>query len=160
MTASTWLHVVVITLALVLPDYAGAQTATRTVTDMARAVTLPVQIRKVATIGSVPVINSLMFAMGAGDMIVNGLPEPFARQQRWKYQTVFALPWPTSRRCRPDRAPDIEALLTVEPDVVFTMDKPNLDVLQRHNLPVVFLAWREPGDVKVAMQLLRKFTSR
>ena len=27
MTASTWLHVVVITLALVLPDYAGAQTA-------------------------------------------------------------------------------------------------------------------------------------
>ena len=34
------------------------------------------------------------------------------------------------------------------------MDKPNLDVLQRHNLPVVFLAWREPGDVKVAMQLL------
>ena len=80
-----------ITLVLVLPDYAGAQTTTRTVTDMAqRAVTLPVQVRKVATIGSVPVINSLLFAMGAGDMIVNGLPGLFARQQRWKYQTVFA----------------------------------------------------------------------
>ena len=156
MTASTWLHVVVITLVLVLPDYVGAQTATRTVTDMAqRAVTLPVQIRKVATIGSVPVINSLMFAMGAGDMIVNGLPEPFARQQRWKYQTVFAPTMANKPQLQgPDRAPNIEALLTVEPDVVFTMDKPNLDVLQRHNLPVVFLAWREPGDVKVAMQLL------
>ena len=119
-----------------------------------RAVTLPVQIRKVATIGSVPVINSLMFAMGAGDMIVNGLPEPFARQQRWKYQTVFAPTMANKPQLQgPDRAPDIEALL-VEPDVVFTMDKPNLDVLQRHNLPVVFLAWREPGDVKVAMQLL------
>ena len=117
MTASRWLHVVVITLALMLPDYAGAQTATRTVTDMAqRAVILPVQIRKVATIGSVPVINSLMFAMGAGDMIVNGLPEPFARQQRWKYQTVFAPTMANKPQLQgPDRAPDIEALLTVEP---------------------------------------------
>ena len=52
---------------------------TRTVTDMAqREVTLPAQIRKVATIGSVPALNSLMFAMGAGDMLVNGLPEPFS----------------------------------------------------------------------------------
>ena len=54
----------------------------------------------------------------------------------------------------PDRAPDIEVLLKADPDLVFTMAKPNLDVMQRHHLPVVFLAWREPDDVKTAMQLL------
>src|SRR5262245_59948608 len=114
MTAHMWLHVVVITLALVLPDSLSAQTASRTVTDMAqRAVTLPAQIRKVATIGSVPVINSLLFAMGAGDMLVNGLPEPFARQERWKYQTIFAPTMANKPKLQgPDRAPAIEALLT------------------------------------------------
>ena len=108
MTANMWLHVVVITLALVLPDYVGAQSATRTVIDMAqREVTLP---RADAQGGDHRIcsgLNSLMFAMGAGDMLVNGLPEPFARQQRWKYQTVFAPTMANKPQLQgPDRAPD------------------------------------------------------
>jgi iron complex transport system substrate-binding protein len=74
-----------------MPGFLWAQDMTRKVTDMEQQeVTLPAQIRKVATIGSVPPLNSLMFAIGAGDMLVNGLPEPFSRGLRWKYQAVFS----------------------------------------------------------------------
>ena len=53
MTSKQWLHVVVIVLALGLPDFVGAQGATRKVTDMEkREVALPAQISKVATMQS------------------------------------------------------------------------------------------------------------
>jgi iron complex transport system substrate-binding protein len=147
---------VLIAAVLVLPDVVGAQGMTRKVTDMdGQQVLLPVQISKVATIGSIPPLNSLMFAMGAGDMLVNGLPEPFSRGSRWKYQAVFA-PAMTSKPVLqgPDRTPDLEALLQADPDLVLTMTMPLVDMMRRRSLPVVFLAWREPDDVKATMRLL------
>jgi iron complex transport system substrate-binding protein len=56
----------------------------------------------------------------------------------------------------PDRTPDLEALLKAAPDVVLTMSKPSIDLIQHHHLPVVFLAWREASDVKAVMGLLGK----
>jgi iron complex transport system substrate-binding protein len=128
---------------------------TRTITDMAgRAVTISAKVEKVATIGSVPVINSFIFAAGAGDRIINGLPD-FARSPRWRYQTVFAPGMAGKPMMQsPDRAPEIEKLLEARPDVVFTMDRPVADQLAAHALPAVFLAWREPEDVKTAMALV------
>jgi iron complex transport system substrate-binding protein len=45
-------------------------------------------------------------------------------------------------------------LLKADPDLVLTMTRPLVDVMRRHHLPVVFLAWRAPDDVKIAMRLL------
>jgi iron complex transport system substrate-binding protein len=147
---------IVSAVVLALPDFVGAQGMTRKVLDMEpREVTLPARIRKVATIGSVPPLNSLMFAMGAGDLLVNGLPEPFARGLRWKYQAVFSPALANKPMLQgPDRTPDIEALLQADPDLVLTMTRPLVDVMRRHHLPVVFLAWRAPDDVKAAVRLL------
>lgn len=143
------------------PPRAPAPLGTRVVTDMAgRRVSLPARIRRVATIGSVPVINTFLFALGEGHTIVNGLPD-FARKPRWKYQTVFA---PTMSG-RPslqgaNREPDIERLLAARPDVVFTMDRPSVDILERHGIKVIFLYWREPEDVKEAMRLVGQVFGR
>ena len=127
----------------------------RTLTDMAGdTVTLPVRVERVATVGPVPVLNSLVFAIGEGRAIVNGLPE-FARKQRWRYQTVFAphtaiLP-PLDN---PDRSANLEALLRVAPDAVLTMNRATADTLRRAGLPALYLAWRQPEDVKAVVRLL------
>lgn len=127
----------------------------RTLQDMGgRTVTVPVQIEHVATVGSVPVLNSLVFAVGEGRRIVNGLPV-FAQKPRWGYQAVFAphttlLPSMQS----PDYAPNLEALMQVAPDVVLTMDRATAETLNRTGLPALYLAWRKPEDVKAVVHLL------
>lgn len=126
----------------------------RTVTDMARRrVTLPPRIERVVTLGSLPVINSFVFTMGEGRRIVNGLAD-FAKPH-WKYQIVFApqlAGQPTLQQ--PNREPNLEALLAARPDVVLTMHRESLDRLAALSIPVVYLAWREPEDVKACMTLL------
>lgn len=127
----------------------------RTVVDMARReVKIASPVEKIATQGSVPVINSFVFAVGAGAKIVNGLPD-FARNPRWRYQTVFAPTMADKPMMQgPDRAPDVEKLLAARPDVVFTMDRPVADQLFGLGLPAVFLSWREPEDAKKALKLV------
>lgn len=126
----------------------------RTVTDMAgRRVALPARIERLVTLGSLPVINSFVFTMGEGRRIVNGLAD-FARPH-WKYQTVFApqlAGQPTMQQ--PNREPNLEALLQAKPDLVLTMHRESLDRITALGIPVVFLAWREPEDVKACMSLL------
>jgi iron complex transport system substrate-binding protein len=101
---------------------------TRTITDMAgREVTIPAEIKSLATVGPGPVLNSLIFAVGEGDKIVNGLPE-FARTERWKYQHKFAphiKDQPVVQSASFD--PNVEELLKLKPDVVFTMEAQNGD---------------------------------
>jgi iron complex transport system substrate-binding protein len=143
----------VISLTL-LCSVAAAQTGTRAVTDMSgRTVQLPRQIERVVTLGSLPVINSFVFTLGEGRTIVNGLGD-FA-QPHWKYQTVFAphlAKLPTVQQ--PNRDPNVEAILLARPDVVLTMHRASVDLLKGAGIPVVFLAWREPEDVKACMALL------
>ncbi len=126
----------------------------RTVTDMARRrVALPPRIERVVTLGSLPVINSFVFTLGEGRRIVNGLAD-FAKPH-WKYQLVFApqlAGQPTLQQ--PNREPNLEALLAARPDVVLTMHRDSLDRLAALSIPVVYLAWREPEDVKACMALL------
>lgn len=128
---------------------------TRLLVDMAGdRVTVPARVERVATLGAVPVINGLIFAIGEGRRIVNGLPE-FARKPRWNNQTVFA---PHIARLpslqNADRTPRLEALLDAAPDVVLTMDRASADLLRRAGLPALYLAWRQPEDVKTAVRLL------
>src|SRR5262249_54151223 len=96
----------------------------RQIVDMAgRKVALPVQIRKIATIGPVPVLNGFIFAFGEGREIVNGLPD-FARVPRYRYQTIFEPSLASKPKMQAGgREPDVEELLKASPDVIFTMDR-------------------------------------
>lgn len=140
-------------LALLLPVTVAA--AGRSVTDMSGAtVQLPDQVRRVATVGPIPVLNSLVFAVGEGGKLINGLAG-FAGRPRWGYQFVFA---PQLRSApslqNADMTPNLEALIAAAPDVVLTMDRPGSEQMRRAGLPAVYLAWREPEDVKQAVGLL------
>jgi iron complex transport system substrate-binding protein len=138
---------------LLLPR-AGAAAPTRSVTDMAgRKIGLPATIERVVTLGSLPVINSFVFAMGEGKTLLNGLAD-FDRPH-WKYLAVFAphlkgLP----RMQQPNREPNVEAILMARPDVVLTMHRESVELLERRGIAVVFLAWREPEDAKTCMAIL------
>lgn len=127
----------------------------RVVRDMSGAtVTVPARVERVVTLGATPAINSLLFAVGAGDRIANGLPR-FATAPRWRYQYRFA---PQLAR-RPtldnlDRTPNLEALLAARPDLILTMDRGSAQTLRRAGLPAFHLVWAEPDDVKRAIGLL------
>ena len=127
----------------------------RVITDMAgNTVTLPERVERVATVGPVPVLNSLVFAIGKGNCIINGLPD-WAKRPRYAYQMVFApnisaLPSMDNH----DHTPNLEALLRAAPDVVLTMDQASADSMRRAGLSAVYLAWRQPEDVKEAVRLL------
>jgi len=127
----------------------------RVVHDMSGdAVELPARVERVVTLGATPVLNSLLFALGAGGRIINGLPE-FALQPRWSYQYRFAphlagLP----SLANADRTPNLEALLLAEPDLILTMDRASAQTLRRVGLPGFHLSWTEPGEIKAAIALL------
>lgn len=138
-------------IAGVFPGQADA----RVLRDMTgEEVTVPDRVERVATIGPVPVINSLLFALGAGDRLINGLPS-FAAGPRWRYQTVFA---PHIANLPPlqniDRSPELEALLAVRADVALTMDRATARSVQKAGIPALYVAWRQPEDVKTAVRLL------
>jgi iron complex transport system substrate-binding protein len=126
----------------------------RTVTDMAgRRVALPARIGRVVTLGSLPVLNSFVYAMGEGAAIVNGLAD-FARPH-WKFQAVFAPQLPSMPAMQlPTREPNVEAILLARPDVVLTMHRESVELLAKRGLAVVFLAWRRPEEVKACMAVL------
>jgi iron complex transport system substrate-binding protein len=119
-----------------------------------RAVQIPDRIMKVVTLGSLPVLNSFVFTMGEARTIINGLAD-FGRNPHWKYQTVFAphlATLPTMQHT--NREPQLEAILLARPDVVLTMHRASVDLLEQNRVATVFLAWREPEDVKTCMTLL------
>lgn len=129
--------------------------ADRTITDMAgRSVVIADRVTRVATIGPVPVLNSFVFALGEAKSLVNGLP-PNLSGPRWHMQYLVD---PDIAR-RPvlqggGGAPLVEGLIETRPDVVLTMDRQTIDLVARAHTPVVFLAWRQPEDVKAVMRLL------
>ncbi|MDD2759277.1 MAG: ABC transporter substrate-binding protein [Methylomonas sp.] len=133
----------------------------RVLLDMAETpVHVPQRVERVVTIGPVPVLNSLIFALGEGRSIANGLPE-FAKHPRWAYQTVFAphiSKLPTMQN--PDNTPDLEALLLTGPDAVLTMDRASAERMRRAGLPALYLAWTKPEEVKAAVHLLGQLYSR
>ncbi|MBM3547573.1 MAG: ABC transporter substrate-binding protein [Alphaproteobacteria bacterium] len=138
--------------ALSLPRLGFA--ADREVTDMAgRKVKLPAKIERTVTLGSLPVINSFVYSMAEGGTIVNGLAD-FARAH-WKYQTVFApnvASKPTMQQ--PNREPNVEAIMHAKPDVVLTMHREHVETLASRGVPVVFLSWQQPEEVKECMRVL------
>lgn len=95
----------------------NAASPSRTVTDTAgRKVVAPVQINRIATIGTVPVFNGFLFAFGEGGKIVNGLPD-FARSPRYRLQSLFAPSLAGKPQMQGGSSdPKLEELLKAAPD--------------------------------------------
>ncbi|MBN8766153.1 MAG: ABC transporter substrate-binding protein [Thiobacillus sp.] len=150
-----WQCWLILALAGCLLGVSSGLASARVLRDMAgEAVAVSDRVERVATLGAVPVINSLLFAVGAGDRIANGLAD-FANGPRYGYQKVFApqtASLPSLQNL--DRSPDLEALLAVRADVVLTMDRATARTVQKAGLPALYLAWRQPEDVKAAVRLL------
>lgn len=128
----------------------------RDITDMAgRTVTVPDRIDSVVTLGSVPVINSFVFAAGQGALIANDLP-PWARQSgRWAWQDVFAPQLAQNPRVEDaERNLALEELLTLDPDVTLTFARDVADLLDQHGIPTVVLRIQTPEDVKDGVALV------
>lgn len=132
-----------------------SQAKEHTIVDMAgKSVVLPAKITKVVTIGSVPVMNGMIFAMGEGDKIANNLPQSM-QKPRWKYQYVFDPAMknlPTLQDA--SGTTNIEEVIKISPDVAFTMDSKTADTLNSKGIKTVLLAWTQPEDVKKCVQLL------
>ncbi|WP_068634603.1 ABC transporter substrate-binding protein [Thauera butanivorans] len=130
---------------------------TRQIVDMAgRTVVLPPTIERIATIGSVPVINGYLFALGAGDRIVNGLPPRFTQTARWRLQGEIA-PGLAERPVLQGQAGNgvnLETLLGLAPDLVITMDTPSARALETARIPVIVIEWRHAQDIEASMALL------
>lgn len=148
-------------LCLCLASMAHAAQPQRVLIDMAGTpVTVPQHVERVVTVGPIPVLNSLIFAVGAGQRIANGLGV-FAKQPRWRYQTVFAPQIATLPALQnANYTPDIEALLKSAPDAVLTMDRVTAERLRRAGLPALYLAWSQPEEVKTVVRLLGQLFSR
>lgn len=127
-----------------------------TITDMdGREVTLPTEINKTVLLGPVPVLSTFVLAVGEGDTIVNGLPDSFANQNRWLYLPKFA-PNLSEGPIMQGEGQDsnVEEILKADPDVVLVASKEEAELLADHGLPVVFLAWEKPEDVKETINLI------
>lgn len=134
----------------------------RDIADMAgRSVTLAEDVRRIATLGSVPVLNGLVFAAGGAERLVSGLPERFRRAGRWRYQLEFApqiLDAPDIQDA--NYAPDLELVVTLAPDVLFTFDLAAAELLAANGVPAVVLGMRTPDEVKDAVALVAEVLGR
>jgi iron complex transport system substrate-binding protein len=137
-------------LALVLCFVAEARS--RELVDMAgRSVNVPDRVARVVTLGAAPVLNGFLFALGEQDTLVNGLPPELAR----KFQYVFA----PELAGKPivqgaDKGLAVEDIVGLKPDLILTMDLATARKLGEVGLPVVYLRWTAPEDVKALMALL------
>lgn len=139
------------------PDCAtGAQRARSVVDAAGRTVALPERIERIATVGSVPVINGYLFALGAGEKIVNGLPPRFTRSDRWRLQTAIA-PWLADRPVLQGQMAsevNLETLIELAPDLVITMNRLGTRTLEAARVPVLYIEWGNASDIEANMRIL------
>lgn len=158
--ASSLLWLAALSLGLTLAQ--GSAYAERRIVDMAgRTVIVPDRIQRIATIGPVPVLNGFLFAFKDGNLLVNGLPTNFARSPRWKFEWVFA----PQMRILPiiqgaGNDPIAASVLDVRPDVVLTMLPGVVHAMEAIHVPVVYLAWDRPDEVKELMNLLGRLLNK
>lgn len=128
----------------------------RIIIDMAgRKVTVPAEIKTIATFGANGVLNAFVELMGEGSKICHDMSPSFTKTDKWKYQYVFA-PQMKGAPVFEDanREVMIEAVLQNKPDICFTMTKDTAEYLEQNGLTVVFLSWSDLDDVKRAVSLM------
>ncbi|SHH21117.1 ABC transporter substrate-binding protein [Pollutimonas bauzanensis] len=157
MAACLWCACLGSVLAGESAECAAGDARTRSIVDMAgRRVVLPKDVRRIATVGSVPVLNGYLFALGAGARIVNGLPSRFTATGRWRLHNAIA-PHLADRPVLQGQATSevsIEKLILLAPDVVLTMDPLRVRMLEAAKAPVVYLEWGSMSDIRANMRIL------
>lgn len=122
------------------------------------SVLIPNKVKKVVTIGAVPVISSFIFALGKGDTISNALPDKF--QKSTMTPKLYSKLAPNASKTSSylldgaDMGVNIELLLKDNPQIVFTMDPIQAKTLREKGLNAASLAWREEKDIKNIMLFL------
>lgn len=134
----------------------------REVIDMAgRTVLLRQNIERIGTLGSVPMMNTFVESLGAGKKIYNQ-PSAFHNiYGRWKMHLKFApqlAHGPHFQSASHELL--MENILEADPDVCVTNSRAILDMLDRFNVPAVFVDWsnveRMLGSVKMLGQVLHE----
>jgi iron complex transport system substrate-binding protein len=138
--------------ALLSVAVSAGEVSARTVSDMAgRKIELPDRVTRIVTLGATPVVNGFLFAFGAQDEIVNGLPPQLAH----KFQYVFAPQLAGKPLVQGmEGGFSIEAIIALRPDVVLTMDLTAALALERMGVPALYLRWAAPTDIEPLMQTL------
>jgi iron complex transport system substrate-binding protein len=159
MMKKTLIVILILALSLVsctIASSAESNTNVKKIADMAgRSVEIPVPLQHVITLGSVPVQNTFIFALDEGETIMTNLPESFKKQGRWKYQYIFAPNLEGAPTVEVTKGqPNVEEIIMMNPDVVFTMDKPTVDLLEKSGVRVIYLSWVNDNDVTQLMTLL------
>lgn len=122
---------------------------TKIITDsFGRQVEIPTKIEKVVNVGAVGVLNCFMFAMGEGDKIANNLPPRF-QSYTWRYHTIM---YPAI--ADKPMGQEVEEVLEINPDIVFTMDKKTAEDFSQKGLTVIALNWEDAEDVKEVVKIL------
>lgn len=129
---------------------------TVTVTDMAgRTVTLPKEINRIATFGSIGVINAFVELMGCGDKICNDMTANFTKSDKWAMQYEFA---PQIKGApvlqNADGEIQMEKVLALNPDLCLVMSKDLIEPLESNGLNVIYFEWKQTDDIKTAVTLL------
>lgn len=137
-------------------ETAAETSDTVTVTDMAgRTVTLPSEIKSIATFGSIGVINAFVELMGDGDKICNDMTASFTKSDKWAMQYEFA---PQIKGApvlqNADGEIQMEEVLALNPDLCLVMSKDLIEPLESNGLNVVYFEWKQTDDVKTAVTLM------
>ena len=114
---------------------------TRTVTDVAgRNVVLPYNVTKVIVFGSPPLDNSVIMAMGKGDTIINALPSSM-QIPKYKFETVFVpqLANQTVMTSGAGGVPNIEQVLSMDPDVVISDSLSTAQLMDNNSIPAIYI---------------------
>jgi len=151
--------IIVLAFAVVVnPDAVqpSAPFETRVVTDlMGRDVVLPDHVDKVVVIGSIPVLNSIVTAMGAGDTIASKIPESYS-SDKFAYQMVFAKGMENGTVVQQGSDVNIEEIKKIDPDVVFTLDKKQVDLMEKYDVTVFYLTWWDEPAVEMKKKTITK----
>jgi iron complex transport system substrate-binding protein len=116
-----------------------------------RVVDVPDRVEHVVTLGAVPVFNGFLFALGEQSVIANGVPAELSRKIHLAFSPALAGK-PIVQGAEKGLA--IETIIGLKPDLILTMDRATADSLAKLGLPIVFLQWSDPTDVKAVMRLL------
>jgi iron complex transport system substrate-binding protein len=131
------------------------QSSMFTVTDMAgRVVEVPRTINKIATFGSIGVLNAFVEAMGCGSKIANQMSANFTKSDKWKYQYVFAPQIADGPVLEVAGEIDIEAVLQLNPDLCLCMTEATAALLEEKGLCVIYIEWQLLSDVEKCVTLL------
>lgn len=129
--------------------------STRKITDMVgREVEIPVEVKTVATFGSVGVLNAFVECMGKGDLLANEMPASFTKSGKWDMQYKFAPQIKGAPLLETADGIDMEATLNLAPDLCITMMEDMAQQLEENGLATIVLTWNDTEDVKTAVTLM------